>query len=62
MVELTILDNNNNQIITAFGAKADGFPAISVGLNNKFAWGSTAAYIDNKDVYHQTVRDNNGTL
>jgi acyl-homoserine lactone acylase PvdQ len=47
---------------TVFGAKVDGFPAISLGLNNKFAWGSTAAYIDNKDVFHETVRDNNGTL
>lgn len=33
-----------------------------MGVNNKFAWGSTASYVDNKDVFHETVRDNNGTL
>jgi acyl-homoserine lactone acylase PvdQ len=33
-----------------------------MGLNNKFAWGSTASYVDNKDVFHETVRDNNGTF
>lgn len=52
LAEINILDENDELKLTAFGAKADGFPAISIGLNNNFAWGSTAAYIDNKDVFH----------
>lgn len=59
---MNLLDENNELDLTTFGVKADGFPALSIGLNNKFAWGSTAAYIDNKDVFHEVVRDNNGTL
>jgi acyl-homoserine lactone acylase PvdQ len=34
-----------------FGASLNGVPAISVGLNKHFAWGSTASYVDNKDLY-----------
>ena len=52
MAEISLVDENNEAILTAFGSKADGMPALSIGINNKFAWGSTAAYIDNKDVFH----------
>lgn len=40
----------------------DGFPSITIGINKFFAWGSTASYVDNKDVFHEKVRDNNGIL
>ena len=30
----------------------DGLPSLSTGVNKNFAWGSTASYVDNKDVYH----------
>jgi penicillin amidase len=62
MAEINLLDENDNLNLTTFGAKAEGIPSFSIGLNDYFAWGSTAAYIDNKDVYHETVRDNNDTL
>lgn len=45
-----------------FGVMVDGFPSISIGINRNFAWGSTASYVDNKDVFHEQVRDNNDTL
>jgi penicillin amidase len=61
-VEFNLLDKNNDVNLTAFGAKPDGFPSLSIGVNNHFGWGSTAAYIDNKDVFHEIVQDNNGTL
>ena len=33
-----------------------GVPGVSIGINEEYAWGSTAAYIDNKDLYYETVR------
>ena len=44
------------------GAMLDGFPSISMGLNKNIAWGSTASYVDNKDVFHEKVRINNGVF
>lgn len=38
----------------------DGVPTISIGISEIAAWGTTAAYIDNKDVYYETVRNNSG--
>lgn len=49
---MNLVDDNNEVAWSAFGAKADGFPALSVGMTNRFAWGSTASYVDNKDVFH----------
>mgnify|MGYP000986644872 FL=1 len=40
----------------------DGLPTVSIGISEICAWGSTAAYIDNKDVYHETVRNNSGKM
>lgn len=33
-----------------------GVPTISIGINKNQAWGSTASYIDNKDLFYETVR------
>jgi acyl-homoserine lactone acylase PvdQ len=33
-----------------------GCPSISIGINKHNAWGSTASYVDNKDLYYETVR------
>ncbi len=30
----------------------DGIPTISTGMSELGAWGVTAAFIDNKDVYY----------
>jgi penicillin amidase len=62
LMEINLLDENNEVNLTCFGAKSDGVPSISIGLNNHFGWGSTAAYIDDKDLFHEKVRDSNGTL
>lgn len=51
-----LLDENNNVIIQTFGATMSGVPSISIGINKNQAWGSTAAYIDNKDMFYETVR------
>ncbi len=29
-----------------------GVPGISIGVNKNQAWGSTASYIDNKDLFY----------
>lgn len=63
MFELNILEENSTDFAhQAFGVMCDGLPAMSIGVNENFAWGSTAAYVDNKDVFHEKVRDNNGTF
>ena len=33
---------------------------MSIGVSELAAWGATAAYIDNKDVYYETIRHHNG--
>lgn len=33
-----------------------GVPAISIGINKNNAWGSTSSYVDNKDLFYETVR------
>lgn len=30
----------------------DGLPTMSIGVSETVAWGTTASYIDNKDVYY----------
>ena len=50
--EIVLLDENNNIKNRKFGAMADGIPSVSMGVGKEYAWGSTAAYIDNKDVYY----------
>ena len=40
----------------------DGIPTISLGVTDKITWGTTAAYIDNKDIYYETIRNNSGTM
>ncbi len=54
--ELGLLDENNNIIIQTFGVSMSGVPGISIGLNKNQAWGSTASYVDNKDLFYETVR------
>ena len=46
--------------LQTFGFMADGLPSINIGVNKKYGWGSTAAYIDNKDIYHETTRFQDG--
>ena len=62
MAELIIVDEANEIQHQAFGALVDGLPFVSVGVSKNFAWGSTASYVDNKDVFHEKVRENNGEL
>ena len=63
MYEVSLLKKGTKDIQSqAFGVMMDGLPAMSIGINDNFAWGSTASYVDNKDVFHETVRDNNGSL
>ena len=38
----------------------DGVPTLSIGVTELAAWGSTAAYIDTKDVYYETIRNESG--
>lgn len=40
----------------------NGVPTLSIGLSDKISWGSTAAYIDNKDVYYETTRNESGKI
>lgn len=54
--ELGLLDENNNVKIQTFGVSMSGVPAISIGINKNQAWGSTASYVDNKDLFYETVR------
>ncbi len=56
MIEIQLLDNDNNTKQWTFGAMVDGMPAISLGRNKNLAWGATASYVDNKDVFHETIR------
>lgn len=46
----------------AFGVMMDGIPGLVVGVTDEFAWGSTASYADNKDVFHEKVREKSGKL
>jgi hypothetical protein len=34
MAEINLLDENLNLNFTAFGAKTEGIPSMSIGLNN----------------------------
>ena len=40
----------------------DGVPSVSIGVSELISWGSTAAYIDNKDVYYETIRNESGKM
>jgi len=42
--------------IQTFGASLSGVPIFSIGVNKHRAWGSTASYVDNKDLFYETVR------
>jgi penicillin amidase len=61
-LEVVLLGENNQIVNKKFGVMADGIPSVSIGVGKEFAWGSTAAYIDTKDVYFETVRNNSGIL
>lgn len=39
-----------------------GVPGISIGVNKHSAWGSTASYVDNKDLFYETVRIKDGVF
>ena len=41
-----------NVRIQTFGASMSGIPAISSGMNKIRAWGPTASYVDNKDLFY----------
>lgn len=56
MIEMILVDENNNTKNQGFGLMVDGVPSLSIGINKNFAWGSTASYVDNKDVFHEKVR------
>jgi penicillin amidase len=58
--ESVLLTEDNKIKSRKFGAMPDGFPTMSIGISEAAAWGSTAAYIDNKDVYYETVRNESG--
>ena len=60
--ELVLLDENNQIADRKFGVGPDGLPTVSIGVSPYAAWGATAAYIDNKDVFYETVRNNSGTM
>lgn len=60
--EVVILTEDNKIRSRKFGVMPDGLPTVSIGISNVGAWGSTAAYIDNKDVYYETIRNNSGTM
>ena len=62
MMEVILVDDNNNTINQAFGVMVNGVPSITLGVNKYLSWAATASYIDNKDLFHEKVRDNNGTL
>jgi hypothetical protein len=47
-----ILNDDNEVIDRKFGVCPDGFPTLSIGVSDFAAWGSTASYVDNKDVYY----------
>lgn len=50
--QIILLDENNQIKNRKFGVMPDGIPSVSIGIGKDFAWASTAAYIDNKDVYY----------
>jgi acyl-homoserine lactone acylase PvdQ len=60
--EIVLLDEDNNAVSRKFGAMPSGIPTVSICVSPEFAYGSTAAYIDNKDVYYETVRNNSGKM
>ena len=62
LAELIVVDENNEVKHQAFGALVDGMPFVSAGVSAKFSWGSTASYVDNKDVFHEKVREKDGNL
>ena len=49
--ELILVDKKGNVLKQAFGAKNDGMPGLSLGVNKHFAWGATALYADGKDIF-----------
>ena len=55
--EIIKLTEENKVKSRKFGAMIDGLPSVSMGVSDIGAWGSTAAYIDNKDVYYETIRN-----
>ena len=60
--EAVMLDDNNEIRSRKFGLMPEGFPTVSIGLSADAAWGSTAAYIDNKDIYYETIRNHSGKM
>jgi acyl-homoserine lactone acylase PvdQ len=60
--EVIRISEDNQTISRKFGVMVDGIPSVSVGVSEVGAWGSTAAYIDNKDVYYETIRNESGTM
>lgn len=62
MLEVMVAGEGNELEHQAFGIMADGLPGVMVGVNRELAWGSTASYVDNKDVFHEKVRENKGVL
>ena len=55
--EIVRLGSDNEIVSRKFGALPDGIPTLSIGITELTSWGSTAAYIDNKDVYYETIRN-----
>ena len=61
-VELVLLTEDNKVKNRKFGVIPDGVTSLSIGLSEEMAWGTTAAYIDNKDVYFETIRNESGKM
>jgi len=62
VVELVLLHDNNTVRHRVLGAMPDGMPTFPLGVTEYIAWGSTAAYVDNKDVYYETIRNDSGRV
>ena len=61
-LEVMVVDEEDQVQHRTFGVMVDGLPSFSVGVSDQFAWGSTASYVDNKDIYHEQVREHKGAL
>lgn len=62
LFEIVLLAQDNTIKSRKFGVMPDGVPTLSLGISELSAWSATAAYVDNKDVYYETVRNNSGKM
>lgn len=60
--EIVRLTENKKVRSRKFGVMPSGIPTLSIGVTDYITWGTTAAYIDNKDIYYETIRNSSGTM